>query len=185
MKKPTHRPFKVLHSEYLSQRPWFTVRRERVQLQTGAIVPEWYVFEFPDWVNVIAITTAGEFVMISQYRHALGQTNYELVAGCCEEGETPEESARRELLEETGYGGGEWQQFMVTSPNPTNHNNLTYTFLATGVEPVAKQHTEEGEDIEVHIMSRDEVLELLDNDDIIQCLHAAPLWRYFAKQDRG
>lgn len=181
MKKPTHRPWRVLSSEYLARRPWYTVRRERVELPTGAIVPEWYIFEFPDWVNVIAITTEGEFVMISQYRHALGQTHFELVAGCCEEGETPEQSARRELLEETGYGGGKWQQFMVTSPNPTNHNNLAYTFLATGVERITEQHTEEGEDIEVHLMQRHEIEELLQHDQIIQCLHSAPLWRYFAQ----
>ena len=103
MKKPEHRPFKVLESEYLSNRPWFTVRRERVELPTGAIVPEWYIFEFPDWVNVIARTEAGAYVLISQYRHALGRTHYELVAGCCDAGETPLEAAQRELMEETGY----------------------------------------------------------------------------------
>jgi 8-oxo-dGTP pyrophosphatase MutT (NUDIX family) len=180
MKNPEHRPWQVLNSEYLIRRPWCTVRRDSVQLPTGVVVPEWYVFEFSDWVNVIAITKQGEFVMISQYRHGAKMTRYELVAGGCEQGETAEQSARRELLEETGYGGGEWRQFMVTSPNPTNHNNLTYTFLALGVERIDEQSTESGEDIEVHLMSRDEVRELLDNDEIIQCLHSAPLWRYFA-----
>ena len=181
MKRPEHRPFKVLSSERLSDRPWFTVRRDSVELPTGAIVPEWYVFEFPDWVNVIALTRDEEFVMISQYRHGLGQTCYELVAGCCEQGETPEQSARRELLEETGYGGGEWRHFMTTSANPANHNNLTYTFLVVGVEPMQEQQTEAGEDICVHLLTRDQVRELLDADDIMQCLHAAPLWRYFAQ----
>lgn len=176
---PKHRPYKVLSSEYLAQRPWFTVRCERVELPTGAVVPEWYVFEFPDWVNVIAITREGEFVMISQYRHAAGETCYELVAGCCEEDETAEQSARRELLEETGYGGGRWEQFMVTSPNPTNHTNRVYTFLAIGVEPEQAQHTEAGEDIEVHLFSREEVEALLADDEIMQCLHVAPLWKYF------
>lgn len=184
MKKPEHRPFKVLTSEYVIQRPWCTIRRERVELPTGAIVPEWFIMEFPDWVNVIAITREGDFVMISQYRHGLGQTHYELVAGVIEEGETAEQSARRELLEEAGYGGGEWRQFMVTSPNPTNHNNFAYTFLATDVERIEEQHTEAGEDIDVHLMSRDEVKELLDNDQIIQCLHSAPLWRYFAQNNK-
>lgn len=181
MKKPEHRPWRVLQSERLSNRPWFSVRRERVELPTGAIIPDWYIFEFPNWVNVIAITKDDKFVLISQYRHALGRTNYELSAGCCEDGETPEQSARRELLEETGYGGGKWQQFMVTSPNPTNHNNLVYTFLATDVEQITDQHTEESEDIRVELMTREEVEELLHNDEIIQCLHAAPLWRYMAQ----
>ena len=180
MKKPEHRPFKVLESEYLSNRPWFTVRRERVELPTGAIVPEWYIFEFPDWVNVIAITKEGKFVMISQYRHALGRTNYELSAGCCEEGETPEESARRELLEETGYGGGVWHELMCLSPNPTNHTNHSYTFLAEGVVRMQEQHAEESEDIDIHLMSEEELRELLHAGEIIQALHAAPLWKYFA-----
>ena len=182
MKKPTHRPWKVLESEYLAKRPWFTVRCEKVELPSGVVVPEWYIMEFPDWVNVIAITKEGKFVMISQYRHALGETRFELVAGCTEEGETAMQSAQRELLEETGYGNGNWQPFMVTSANPTNHNNRIYTFLATDVEPITEQNTEESEDIEVHLMSRDEIVELLKNDEIMQCLHAAPLWKYLALQ---
>lgn len=181
MKDPEHRPWRVLSSEYLARRPWFTVRRESVELPTGAVVPEWYVFEFPDWVNVIARTREGLFVMISQYRHALGQTCYELVAGTCEDGESPLESAQRELLEEAGYGGGKWRHYMVTSPNPTNHTNRVYTFLAEGVERVAAQHTEASEDIEVYLMTEAEVRELLDGDRIMQCLHAAPLWRWMAE----
>ena len=181
MKDPEHRPWRVLSSEYLARRPWFTVRRESVELPTGAVVPEWYVFEFPDWVNVIARTREGLFVMISQYRLALGQTCYELVAGTCEDGESPLESAQRELLEEAGYGGGKWRHYMVTSPNPTNHTNRVHTFLAEGVERVAAQHTEASEDIEVYLMTEAEVRELLDGDRIMQCLHAAPLWRWMAE----
>ena len=73
---------------------------------------------------------------------------------------------------------------MVTSPNPANHNNFTYTFLATNVERIEEQRTEAGEDIDIHLMTRDEVRELLENDQIIQCLHSAPLWRYFALEDK-
>ena len=181
MKNPEHRPWRVLSNEYLIRRPWCTVRRDSGELPTGVVVPEWYVFEFPDWVNVIAITKQGEFVMISQYRHGVKQTRYELVAGCCEEGESAEQSARRELLEEAGYGGGEWREFMRTAPNPSNQNNFTTTFLALGVERVGEQQTEASEDIQVHLMSRAEVRELLEGDHIIQCLNAAPLWRYFAE----
>ncbi len=181
MKNPEHRPWQVLDSEYLVRRPWCTVRRDSVQLPTGVVVPEWYVFEFSDWVNVIAITKQGEFVMISQYRHGAKMTRYELVAGCCEEGESAEQSARRELLEEAGYGGGVWRQFMAVAPNPSNQNNFTYTFLATDVERISDQQTEASEDIQVHLMSRAEVRSLLENEQIIQCLNVAPLWRYFAE----
>lgn len=178
VKDPTHRPWRVLSSEYLAREPWFTVRRERVELPSGTVVPHWYIFEFPTWVNVIARTEEGAFVMISQYRHALGETRYELVAGCCDEGETPLEAAQRELMEETGYGGGVWRELMVTSPNPTNHTNRSYTFVAEGVRPLAEQQTEPSEDIDLHLMSEAEVRELLAEDRILQALHAAPLWKY-------
>lgn len=180
VKKPSHRPWKVLSSEYLSHEPWYTVRRERVELPSGAIVPNWYIFEFPDWVNVIARTEAGAYVMISQYRHALGRTHYELVAGCCDAGETPLEAAQRELMEETGYGGGVWHELMCLSPNPTNHTNHSYTFLAEGVVRMQEQQAEESEDIDIHLMSEEELRELLHAGEIIQALHAAPLWKYFA-----
>lgn len=181
IKKLENRKWKVLDSKkLLSKGTWMNLRQEKVQLPSGAIVPEWFVLEFPDWINVIAITKKGEFVMEDQYRHALGETHYELVAGVIDEGETPLEAAKRELSEETGYGGGEWQLFMTLSPNPTNHTNKSYTFLATGVEKLSEQHQETTEDIHVDIFKEEEVRELLESGQIIQALHSAPLWKFFA-----
>jgi hypothetical protein len=71
---------------------------------------------------------------------------------------------------------------MTLSPNPTNHNNHSYTFLATGVEKVREQHQEPTEDIRVDIMEPEQVLEMLRDGEIIQALHAAPLWKWFAEQ---
>ena len=56
---PEQRPWRVLESRYLDRSPWHTVRTDRVQLPTGAIVPDWYVFEFLDWVEILAITKEG------------------------------------------------------------------------------------------------------------------------------
>ena len=179
------RKWEILSSEYLIQRPWLTARRDHVKLPTGVENKEYYILEYPDWVNVIAITKEGEFVMIRQYRHGLGETRYELSAGVCEEGEDPMESARRELYEETGYGGGEWQLWMTVSPNPSTSTNLTYSFLATDVERISTQHLEATEDITVHLLSEAEVRALLENDEIRQALMAAPLWKYFASKGKG
>lgn len=182
IQKLVNRKWKVLKSEnILRLGPWLSVRQECVELPSGVQIPTWYVLEFPNWINVIAETCDGELVMIDQYRHAYGQTCYELVAGVIDEGETPLEAAKRELLEETGFGGGEWSEFMTLSPNPSNHNNLSYTFLAKGVERLQPQHEEPTEDIQVHVMSKADVRELLKEDGIIQALHAAPLWKYFAE----
>ena len=95
--------WKILDSRYLSRRPWLTVRREILETPQGKKIPEYYVLEYPDWVNVIARTKDGEFIFVRQYRHGLGVTEYELCAGVCEKSDkSPLDAAKRELAEETG-----------------------------------------------------------------------------------
>lgn len=174
--------WEVLKSEYLHRRPWLTVRKEAVRLPNGNVIPEYYVLEYPDWVNIIAITKEHLFVFITQYRHGLGEVSHEICAGVCEkEDASPLVSAQRELLEETGYGNGEWREFMTICANPSTHTNLTHCFLAIGVEKISEQHLEESEDLTVQLLTLDEVKELLKTDAIKQSLMAAPLWKYMAE----
>ena len=90
----------VLSSEYLHRAPWLTVRKDHVVLPNGNHIPSYYILEYPNWVNTIAITRDGQFVFIRQYRHGIQETSYELCAGVCEEEDgSPMVSAQRELLE--------------------------------------------------------------------------------------
>lgn len=174
--------WKILDSTYIIQRPWLTARCDKVELPSGIVHPEYYVLEYPTWINVIAVTKDGMFVMVEQYRHGLQDVFTELVAGVSEKDEEPLETAKRELLEETGYGNGVWRQFSVLSQNPGSTNNLTYTFLARDVEKISEQHLDETEDISVRLLSEEEVMRMLEEDKIRQSLMAAPLWKYFAKK---
>lgn len=158
----TIKEWKVLESEYLVRRPWLTARRDRLELPDGRIIPEYYVLEYPDWVNVIAITKDGQFVMERQYRHAARKISLELPCGVMEEGETPLEAAQRELLEETGFGGGQWKKLMELSPNPSAMSNMTHCFLAIGVEKIAEQHLDETEELSVLFMTKEEVKRMLN-----------------------
>lgn len=148
--KTDDRKWEIISSEYLFKRPWLTARLDHVKLPTGAEIPEYYILEYPDWINTIAITKEGKFVMVRQYRHGIQETRYEICAGVCEMGEEPIVSARRELYEETGYGNGQWSLFMTISANASTMTNLTYCFLATDVELISTQHLEEAEDLSVH-----------------------------------
>ena len=77
--------WKTLSSEYLFRRPWLTARRDRVELPDGRVNDEFYLLEYPSWVNVLAVTDKGEYVMIEQYRHGIDEVIFELCAGVLEE----------------------------------------------------------------------------------------------------
>lgn len=173
--------WETISSEYLFRRPWLTVRHDQVRLPDGRINPEFYVLEYPDWVNVIAITEDGRFVMERQFRQGLGKTCFEIPAGVMEKGETALEAARRELMEETGYGEGTWEEIMTVSGNCSTTSNLTHCFVAKGARKVSGQHLDSTEDLCVYLLTLEQVRELLRSDKIRQSLMAAPLWKYFAE----
>lgn len=169
----------TLASEYLFRRPWLTARRDKVQLPDGRIFDEFYILEYPTWVNIIAITDESKFVMVRQYRHGLQDVFLELCAGCAEAGEAPIDAAKRELLEETGYAGGTWREFEVLSANPTANNNLSHTFIAEGVTLQSAQHLDPSEDISVELLTANQVFAELSAGNMKQALMVAPLWHYF------
>ena len=176
--------YKVIESEYLIRRPWLTARRDKLQLPDGAINPEYYVLEYPDWVNTIAITKEGDFIFVRQYRHGIDEMSTEICAGVIEKGEDPLTAAKRELWEETGYGNGTWQPWMRICGNPSTTNNWTHCFLATDVERVCdKQHLDKTERIEVLHLTYEEVKKLLMDDQMKQALMAAPLWKYVSMRE--
>jgi 8-oxo-dGDP phosphatase len=177
------RPWKVLSSEYVARKDWFTVRLDRVLLPTGAVIPEYWVSEYRPWVNVVAITATDEIVLIRQYRHGLGAVHFELPAGTTDAGEVDlEAAARRELAEETGYRGGRWSPLFTLSANPALQNNLTYTFLAEDVHQGDGPRPDSSEDLRIHLVPVRDLEGLIDTGGFIQALHIAPLLRYLMRR---
>jgi len=181
-------PWQVLSSTYLHRKEWSTIRCDHVRLPSGTEIREYWVSEFRPWVNAIAVTTDDHIILVRQYRHGIGAVHFELPAGTTDAGEenTLEAAARRELLEETGYGGGTWSLQSVVSANPALTNNLTYTFLAEGVEPLHAPNPEASEDLRVHRLALAALPALLREGGFIQALHIAPLWQYlYDRRDAG
>ena len=150
-------------------------------MPSGYEIPDFYVEELPHWVNVIAITKEGLFVLEEQYRHGIQKVCFELPSGVLEIGEEPILAAKRELAEETGYSGGVWVPFGTYSPNASGSNNTCYTFLARGVEKATEPNKEQTEDIITHLVSLEEISEMLLNGRIVECVMQAPLWRFLAQ----
>lgn len=175
-------PWRIFNQQYALYTKWLKVRKDHVRMPSGVEMDDYYILEYPNWINVIAITEEGRFILERQYRHGLQRVECELCAGVIEEGEEPLAAAQRELLEETGYGEGEWTLFMKSAPNHAAMTNVNYTFIAKGVKQVSDQQLERTEDIEVLLKSREELLEMMQKDEIIEGVQCAPLWRYFYKE---
>jgi len=169
--------WKTLRSEYLFKDLWFTVRKDTCQRPDGKIVDPYYVYEFPEWVTAVALTSDGRFIMEKQYRHASGMTMYEIPGGCVDDTDASLEAAvARELREETGYEFESFEYLGKISANPSTHNNWMHMFLARGGELKNEQELDHNEDIEIHLMDLEEIRALLDEHKIYQSMHATALF---------
>ncbi len=166
--------WKTLSSEYLFNDRWFKVRKEICETPSGKIVDPYYVYEFPTWVGAFPVTEDGRIVMVRQYRHALGETIIEIPGGCVDDTDKDfQEAIARELLEETGYSFSSYEYLGRISPNPSTNTNLLHMFLAKGGKKVAEQLLDENEEIEVVLLSIDELKQLLRENKIIQSMHVS------------
>jgi ADP-ribose pyrophosphatase len=151
------------------------VRVDTCELPDGRII-EPIILEFSEWAAIFALTKTQEVLLIRLYRHGVGQIIWEIPGGVIDPGETPLETAQRELLEETGYGGGTFVEMAAISPNPDNHTNRIHLFLARNVEKIAPQHPEDVERIEVHTIQLDEVIRMAQNGELLQAMHLSALF---------
>ena len=137
-----------LRTERLLETPYFALRSDRLRLPGGAVKDPYYVVERPDAAIIFPLTTRGEVVLVRQYRPPLERMELGLPAGLVERDEKPEAAARRELREETGYSGGEWEPLGSLASSPSLKDNWAYLFLARGVEETDPPDPDEHELVE-------------------------------------
>jgi 8-oxo-dGTP pyrophosphatase MutT (NUDIX family) len=94
-----------------------------------------------------------------------------------EDGEDPAEGAKRELLEETGYAASHLIQVGKVYPNPALQTNALYCYLALDAEKEREQNLDAGEDIEVHLVPLDELLEMAKGGEFPHALMTAVLFQ--------
>jgi ADP-ribose pyrophosphatase len=131
-----------------------------------------------DWVNVLPITADGRAVLIRQPRFGIDAVTLEIPGGIVDPGEDPLEAARRELTEETGFGGGTWRSLGSAHPNPAIQTNRVHMFVAEGVSIVGPQHLDPLEDITVELTPLDRLGNLVDEEVITHALVIVTVLRY-------
>ncbi|HEY1468943.1 MAG TPA: NUDIX hydrolase [Candidatus Acidoferrum sp.] len=155
---------KILKSEIVYQGPVFGVRRDEV-LEPGGLRTTREVITHPGSVVVLPVLPNKRIVLIRQYRHATRQYLWELVAGRMDEGESVEEAAARELLEETGYRAKRFKVFLDVFPTPGFLEERMYILLAEGLTE-GEAEPEEDEKIEVRSYSLKELKQMIQKNEL-------------------
>lgn len=169
----------VLDTEEIFKTHFYRLRTDKCELPDGRVMPNYYVMEFTDWVNVVPITSDDRVVLIEQYRHAIGKITIEFPGGSVHPGgkETTEFAGIRELREETGYVPEEIRFVGKHRPNPAIQNNFLYTYVALGCSLEGPQRLDPFEDIKVVTRSIPEVIEMVYDGQIDHSLIIASLFK--------
>jgi ADP-ribose pyrophosphatase len=161
----------------------FQVRFDLLRHPHSSEIFKRLVLESADWVNVVAVNPEGKLIMVNQYRSGIGEVTIEPVAGMIDPGEDSLTAAERELLEETGYGGGTWRYLGSVHPNSAIQNNLCHHWFAEGVVPVQPANPEAGEVIRVRLMTLDEIREAVAAGTVRHSLSLSALSRVYSLWD--
>ncbi len=154
-------PWQITSSEQVLDCRIFKVRKDvTINPRTGR-PHDMFVVESPNWVNIIPLTPDDQVVMVEQWRHGTRSIHLETPGGLMDVGETPEQCARRELLEETGHEAGEVLRLGTVHPNPAIQNNIQHYVLATNCRRVAALRLDPTEDIVVRLVPLMEVPDMI------------------------
>ena len=163
----------------------FSVRTDTARSPRTGKEHDFYVIESVDWVNVISLTPDNQVVMVRQYRHGTRQISLEVPGGLVNPRDTPMDTARKELLEETGYQAEEITLIGTAHPQPAVLNNRQLTFLATNVRKMAALNLDEGEDIEVVLVPLSEIPRLIRQGEITNAMVILAFYWYFMEHQPG
>ena len=163
--------WKVLNSEELVSSRWVSVYREEIELPNGVLIEDFYKVKVLDASAIVAITKEGKIILKSEYRHCYKQELIELPSGVFEKEENdPLDTAKRELLEETGYSSDDWVYLGGTIENSAKLTNTIHLYLAKGCRRVSEQHLDRTENIRVLVLPISEAVEMvLDNRICCNC----------------
>ncbi len=177
-------PWSVIRENKEYQTSIFNLFKRKMKLEAAGedAEGEFYVLEAPEWINVIALTPDDQAVLVEQYRYGIEQPTLEIPGGMADEGETPIEAAKRELLEETGFRSERWSSLGKVSSNPAIMNNYTHLFLAEGcVFEGEVENPDTNERINVHLLPVEEFLELASDGTVHHAIVLAAVARYLMK----
>jgi ADP-ribose pyrophosphatase len=164
----------ILNSDKKYQGRAFDVRRDEVKLANGKIT-HLDIVEHVGAVTILPIDSDGQVWFVRQYRHPTGDAILELPAGTLENGEEPENCARREIQEEIGMGAGSLKKIGEFFLAPGYSTEYMHVFLARDLTPSSLPQDED-EDISVERFPYDEALKKARIGEILDAKTLAALF---------
>jgi ADP-ribose pyrophosphatase len=159
-------PWKTLSKDLiLDCGKYLKVEKHSVELSDGRIIDDWPWVIIPDYANVVALTMDKKFICFRQVKYAVEGTSLAIVGGLIEPNESPLEAAKRELLEETGYEAGRWISLGEYSVDANRGAGKGNFYLAIYAAKVTEPNSDDLEEQELLLLSRNEILDALRNGE--------------------
>jgi ADP-ribose pyrophosphatase len=140
---------------------WLQVESHEVELPDGRVIDAWPWLVTREYVNVVPMTQDGRFLVFRQTKYAVEGTTLAPIGGYLEPGEDPLPTARRELLEETGYEADAWTSLGSYAVDGNRGNGVGHLYLARGAQRVAEPASDDLEEQELLVLTRAEVEDAL------------------------
>ena len=157
----------VISSDLVYEGRVWDVRSDTVAYGDGTIVRQ-YV-DHPGAAAVVALDEDDRMLLIQQYRHPIRHRDWEIPAGLLDvDGESPLETARRELAEEADLEAAEWEPLVSIFTTPGGNDEVVHLFLARGLSPAGAVHAREDEEADI-------VLEWVALDEVVAGILAGRL----------
>jgi ADP-ribose pyrophosphatase len=150
-------PYQRLSTREVYRNPWLSVRADEV-VRPGGTRGEFGVLEMKSGSSVLALDDDGYVHLVQEYKYAIRQNTIEAASGGIDAGETPLDTARRELREETGLEADEWTALGTIHPLTTMVDSPVHLFLARKLRR-CEQDLDPGEVLHVVRMSFADALE--------------------------
>jgi 8-oxo-dGTP pyrophosphatase MutT (NUDIX family) len=141
----------------LDRSPWLSVEEHIVELPDGRVIEDWPWLVGRAFVNVLAVTEEGAFLVFRQVKYALEGTSLAPVGGYLDADEGPLAAARRELLEETGHEASRWTPLGTYVVDGNRGAGVGHLYLAQGARMTAEPDADDLEEQELLTLSRPEV----------------------------
>jgi len=163
----------ILKEATVFSTPWFEVIERTIGISGS---PEaYYSLRMSDYVCVVVVTSDEKVILVRQYRPATDSFTLELPAGHVDPGETPLESGRREVLEETGYVCGELELLGCLNPDTGRLSNRLWCYFARTDGSRSSGYVPE-EGIEVLALDQKELSDAVRDQRLSHALNVAPLF---------